>query len=96
MTTTVFETVLHGSDRYWSKFLNAGKFDSAGRTGMIVVPVFHQGGKVSRTTFLVRVFDTISNDEDRLNARGEHGRSVRYKEMITKLKDPRNATCAMH
>ena len=63
---------------------------------MTVVSVFHQGGKVYRTTFLVRVFDKISNDEDRLKARAENGRSFWYEEMIAKLKDLRNETFAMH
>lgn len=54
MTTSYFATDVHGSNIYWNKFINAGKFYKedviilgSDRTGKAIVPISHISSIIS-------------------------------------------------
>ena len=70
MTRIFFATDVHGSEKCWKKFINAGKFYKADisilggdLTGKAVIPIVNEGNNIYKVNFLEQEFTLKSKEE---------------------------------
>ncbi|MBS7655092.1 metallophosphoesterase [Candidatus Bathyarchaeota archaeon] len=70
MTRIFFATDVHGSEKCWKKFVNAGKFYKANisilggdLTGKAVIPIVSEGNNIYKVNFLEQDFNLKSSEE---------------------------------
>lgn len=108
MTRIFFATDIHGSEKCWRKFLNAGKFYDAqviilggDMTGKALVPITQQADGTFKATLLQQEFilkneDEVRNMERRVGSRGYYPFRVTPEQLAEFEADPVKVDAFFH